>query len=125
MMPSLDKVFDVAVIGGGLTGAAIARDCATRRLSVALIEKEDLCAGGTGASAGLLHGGPRYFEPGAEASRTEAAEIETLQRIAPNLISRVPMIYPVRRDEPKSYLDRIETLAGATRKPHFRLDAHE
>lgn len=106
---SLDRVFDVAIIGGGLKGVAIARDCAMRRLSVALFEKDDLGCGGAAAHAGLMHGGPPPLEPGGETTRESCAEIYTLRRIAPNLFTRVPILIPALATEPRTSLDRVET----------------
>ena len=54
--------FDLLVIGGGINGAAIARDAAGRGLSVLLVEKDDLAAHTSGASSKLIHGGLRYLE---------------------------------------------------------------
>ena len=54
------KEFDVIVVGGGITGAGTARDCALRGLSVLLIERDDIATGATGRNHGLLHSGARY-----------------------------------------------------------------
>jgi len=53
--------YDVVVIGGGVTGAGVARDLSLRGLSVLLLEKGDWGAGTTGASSWMIHGGPRYL----------------------------------------------------------------
>ena len=55
------SVFDVVIIGGGITGACIARDAARRGLSVALIEKRDFSCGTSSGSSKLVHGGLRYL----------------------------------------------------------------
>ena len=55
---------DVMVIGGGITGCAVARDAAARGLSVLLVERTDLAAGTSSRSTKLLHGGLRYLEHG-------------------------------------------------------------
>ena len=57
--------FDLAVIGGGINGAGIARDAAGRGLRVVLIEQNDLASGTSSASSKLIHGGLRYLEHGA------------------------------------------------------------
>jgi glycerol-3-phosphate dehydrogenase len=54
--------FDVLVIGGGITGAGIARDAAMRGLSVALVEASDFASGTSSRSSRLIHGGVRYLE---------------------------------------------------------------
>ena len=59
-----DADVDVMVIGGGITGCAVARDAAARGLAVLLVEKSDLAAGTSGRSTKLLHGGLRYLEHG-------------------------------------------------------------
>ena len=56
----LKNKYDVIVIGGGITGAGTARDCAMRGLSVLLIERFDFAQGATGRNHGLLHSGARY-----------------------------------------------------------------
>jgi glycerol-3-phosphate dehydrogenase len=57
-----NEPFDVAIVGGGITGAGIARDAALRGLKVALIEKLDFAAGTSSKSSKLVHGGLRYLE---------------------------------------------------------------
>jgi glycerol-3-phosphate dehydrogenase len=59
-----EDTFDLLVIGGGITGAGIALDAASRGLSVALVEKDDFAAGTSGRSSRLIHGGLRYLEHG-------------------------------------------------------------
>lgn len=59
-MKELDKHYDAIVIGGGATGAGIARDCALRGISVLLVERYDFTSGATGRNHGLLHSGARY-----------------------------------------------------------------
>ena len=56
------NIFDIVVVGGGITGASIARDAAMRGLSVALLEKDDFASGTSSRSTKLLHGGLRYLE---------------------------------------------------------------
>ena len=53
--------FDIVVIGGGVTGAGIALDAASRGLSVALVEAADLASGSSSRSSKLIHGGLRYL----------------------------------------------------------------
>src|SRR5439155_1827430 len=56
---------DVLIIGGGITGAGIARDAASRGFRTALIDKADFGAGTSSHSSRLIHGGIRYLEQGA------------------------------------------------------------
>lgn len=91
--------FDILVIGGGITGAGIARDAAMRGFKTALIDKGDFASGTSSKSSKLVHGGVRYlemFEFGLvfEASR----ERRTLWNIAPNLATPLPFLFPVYRD---------------------------
>ena len=79
--------FDLAIIGGGINGAGIARDAAGRGLSVLLLEQNDLASATSSASTKLIHGGLRYLALGAFGLVREAlAERETLMRIAPHLV---------------------------------------
>src|SRR6266704_4699407 len=84
--------FDVLVLGGGITGAGIAHDAATRGLTVALVEKDDFAAGTSGRSSRLVHGGLRYLEHGDFGLVRESLwERGTLFRLAPHLVRPVPM----------------------------------
>ncbi len=89
---------DVLVIGGGITGAGIARDAALRGFRVALVDKGDFGAGTSSHSSRLIHGGLRYLEQRGfrlvfEASR----ERRVLLRIAPHLVRPLPFLFPVYR----------------------------
>jgi glycerol-3-phosphate dehydrogenase len=89
---------DVLVIGGGITGAGIARDAALRGFRTALVDKGDFGAGTSSHSSRLIHGGIRYLEQGNlrlvfEASR----ERRVLLRIAPHLVRPLPFLFPVYR----------------------------
>ena len=83
---AVDADCDLLVIGGGINGAAIARDAAGRGLRVLLCERDDLAAHTSGASTRLLHGGLRYLEHGELRLVAQAlAERERLLRLAPQL----------------------------------------
>ena len=56
----MSREYDVIIVGGGITGAGTARDCAMRGLKTLLLERLDLTAGATGRNHGLLHSGARY-----------------------------------------------------------------
>jgi len=89
--------FDVAVIGGGITGAGIARDAAMRGLSVVLIEAEDFASGTSSRSSKMIHGGLRYLAMGDLALVREAAsERKIVQAIAPHLARAVPFVMPAK-----------------------------
>ncbi len=90
--------FDLLVIGGGITGAGIARDAALRGLTVALVERDDFASGTSSRSSRLIHGGVRYLEHGYlklvfEASRERRA----LLRNAPHLVRPLRFTWPVYR----------------------------
>jgi len=85
--------YDVVVIGGGLPGAALARDCALRGLSVALFEAEDLGVGRSGAGA-LIFGLDHTFFPAPAGDVDDARrELAILRRVAPHFLCPVPLLY--------------------------------
>src|SRR5947208_2479031 len=87
--------FDLAIIGGGINGAGIARDAAGRGLRVLLVEQNDLASATSSASTKLIHGGLRYLEQGAIRLVHEAlAEREVLLRNAPHLIRPLRFVLP-------------------------------
>ncbi len=87
---------DVLIIGGGITGAGIARDAALRGWSVALVEKEDFGFGTSSRSSKIVHGGVRYLEYGHFLLvRESARERRVVQSIAPHLVHRLDFLYPV------------------------------
>ena len=89
--------FDVAVIGGGITGAGVARDAAMRGLSVVLLEAEDFASGTSSRSSKMIHGGLRYLPMGDIALVREAAsERKAVQAIAPHLARETPFVIPAR-----------------------------
>ncbi|MBW3534133.1 MAG: glycerol-3-phosphate dehydrogenase/oxidase [Gemmatimonadetes bacterium] len=87
---------DVLVVGGGITGAGVARDATLRGWSVGLVEKEDFGFGTSGRSSKIVHGGVRYLEYGQVfLVRESARERKVLKRIAPHLVHPIPFLYPV------------------------------
>ncbi len=90
-----DRTYDVAVIGGGIIGAGVARDAALRGLSVALVEKGDFGSGTTAGSTRLIHGGLRYLEMyDFGLVRMDLREREILLRIAPHLVKPLEFLIP-------------------------------
>jgi glycerol-3-phosphate dehydrogenase len=88
--------FDVLVVGGGITGAGVAREAALQGFSVALVEARDFASGTSSRSSKLIHGGLRYLQQGEVGLVREAAtERRTLRRIAPHLTVTAPMLVPV------------------------------
>lgn len=95
--------WDLLVIGGGVHGAAIARDAAARGLSVMLVEKTDFGAGTSSRSSKLAHGGLRYlehFEVGLV--RESLQERDALLRIAPHLAWPLPFLIPLSGPRPRA-----------------------
>jgi glycerol-3-phosphate dehydrogenase len=91
---------DLLVIGGGITGAGIARDAAMRGLSTALVEQQDFAGGTSSRSSRLIHGGLRYLEEGALSLVFEASrERHTLLRLAPHLVRPLPFVFPVHQGD--------------------------
>jgi len=96
-----DRIFDLIVIGGGITGAGVARDAALRGLATLLLEKRDYASGVSSKTTRLVHGGLRYlanFEVDlvAEALRERAI----LRRQCPYLITPMPILIPIYKGDP-------------------------
>ena len=89
-------MYDVVVIGGGITGAGIARDAALRGLKVALFEKNDYASGTSSKSSKLIHGGLRYLEHGEIGLVFESVSERRVQtRVAPHLVRPLPFLIPI------------------------------
>ncbi len=97
--------FDIVVIGGGITGAAVARDAALRGLSVIVLEKDDFGSGTSSRSGRLVHGGMRYLANLQLALVRQALrEREHMLRLAPHLCLPRPFFLLVHRGYPESLL---------------------
>lgn len=112
--------FDVLVIGGGITGAGVALDAASRGLSVALVERDDFASGTSSKSSKLIHGGLRYLQQGDIRLVYQALrERQRLLRNAPHLVSVLPFLIPVlTKDGPVS-----RKIAKALRSALWMYDA--
>lgn len=87
--------FDLLVIGGGITGAAIARDAAMRGMKTALIEKGDFASGTSSKSSKMIHGGLRYLKQlDIGLVKESLAERTKLLRLAPHLVRPAPFLIP-------------------------------
>jgi glycerol-3-phosphate dehydrogenase len=87
--------FDVVVIGGGITGAGVALDAATRGYSVALVEKADFASGTSSRSSKLIHGGLRYLQQFDLGLVREALlERQLMVKLAPHLVTPLKMVVP-------------------------------
>ena len=100
--------FDVAVVGGGITGAGIARHAAACGLATLLLEADDFAAGTSSRSTKLIHGGLRYLAMGdIRLVREGALERKSLLAMAPHLIEPRNMLVPAR-----SLLEHVKLRAG-------------
>ncbi|MEO7428574.1 MAG: glycerol-3-phosphate dehydrogenase/oxidase [Acidimicrobiales bacterium] len=88
--------FDVLVIGGGVTGAGVALDAASRGLRTALVERDDFASGTSSKSSKLVHGGLRYLQNGDVRLVYEALrERQRLRHNAPHLVRLLPFLIPI------------------------------
>ncbi len=88
--------YDIAIVGGGITGAGIARDAALRGLRVALFEKSDYGAGTSSKSSKLIHGGLRYLEQGEIGLVFESVTERRVQcQVAPHLVRPLSFLVPI------------------------------
>jgi glycerol-3-phosphate dehydrogenase len=90
-----EEEFDVVVVGGGITGAGVALDAATRGYSVALLERADYASGTSSRSSKLVHGGLRYlqnFDLGLV--REALLERQLMVALAPHLVRPLPLVVP-------------------------------
>ena len=100
--------YDLAIIGGGINGAGIARDAAGRGLRVLMVEQNDLASGTSSASSKLIHGGLRYLEHRAfRLVRAALAEREVLLSVAPHLIRPMRFVLPAYPGPRSALLLRI------------------
>jgi glycerol-3-phosphate dehydrogenase len=126
-----DEPFDVLVIGGGITGAGVALDAASRGYSVALVEKGDYARGTSSRSSKLVHGGLRYlqnFDLGLV--REALLERQLLAALAPHLVRPLPLIVPAfdgaRPDRMVGIgLNMYDVMARGRRRRDANLDGRE
>lgn len=103
-----DPTFDIAIVGGGVNGAGIARDAAGRGARVLLLEQGDLAQGTSSASTKLIHGGLRYLEHYEFALvRESLMERERLWAIAPHIIWPLRFVLPHRKGLRPAWLLRL------------------
>ncbi len=128
----MSSSYDVIVIGGGVTGAGVARDCAMRGLKTLLLERASPGMATTAASTHLIHGGLRYLLYDRLTTHTTCWDSGHIARIARPLLSRLPILWPVYSWHTHG-LETVETLLEAYDgfqrmkggKPHLRLSAEE
>lgn len=110
---------DILVVGGGITGAGVARDAALRGMRVGLVEKGDFGCGTSSRSSKIIHGGVRYLEYlQLGLVRESARERQILCGLAPHLVHRIPFLYPVFEGESllkiRAGLKLFDLLAGSS-----------
>ncbi|CAM3347456.1 MULTISPECIES: anaerobic glycerol-3-phosphate dehydrogenase subunit A [Yersinia] len=106
---------DVIIIGGGATGAGIARDCARRGLGCILLERHDIATGATGRNHGLLHSGARYAVTDGESAKECIEENRILKRIARHCIEPTNGLFITLPEDSLEYQQQFITrcqLAG-------------
>lgn len=135
--PSIDSLtnttFDLAVIGGGITGAGVAQDAASRGLRVVVFEKSDFASGTSSKSTKLIHGGLRYLKNGQVSVVRESLKERQLQmQLAPHMVWSVPFVVPTYRGRFFKNLTLgiglwvYDLLAGLrNRRFHKRINARE
>src|SRR5579859_4232860 len=97
-----EETFDLVVIGGGITGAGVALDAASRGLEVALVEKADFAAGTSSKSSKLIHGGLRYLEHAQFKLVFEGTnERALLMRLCPHLARPLAFLMPAYKESPR------------------------
>ena len=100
--------YDLAVIGGGVNGAGIARDAAGRGLSVLLVEQHDLAAHTSSASSKMIHGGLRYLEHYEFGLvRKALQEREILLAAAPHIIRPLRVVMPHDTGQRPAWMIRL------------------
>ena len=105
---SQPSAHDVIVIGGGVTGAGVARDLSLRGVSVLLLDKGDWGAGTSGSSSWMIHGGPRYLEFDWDTTRLSTRDAGYIVTIARNIVYRIVFVIPVLPHD-KNNIERMET----------------
>ncbi len=110
---------DVLIIGGGATGAGIARDLALRGVYCLLLETGDFCHGASGGNHGLLHSGGRYAVKDPTSASECALENEVLRRVAPFCVEDTGGLFVSLPEDDRSFAD---TFVGACRSAGVPLE---
>ncbi len=123
----MQRIYDLAIIGGGINGCGIARDAAGRGYSVFLCEMSDLASGTSSRSTKLIHGGLRYLEQlDFRLVREALTEREVLWRIAPHIVRPMRFVLPYRAGLRPAWMLRLglflyDHLGGRKRLPGTRV----
>lgn len=118
-------LFDLLVIGGGIAGAGVAQNAASRGLSVLLVEKDDFASGTSSRTTKLIHGGLRYLEQfRLKLTRDLAMERARLEKLAPHMVRDFSFILPLSKRHPvfnwKAHLGLTlyDLVALSSQSPH-------
>lgn len=120
------ELYDIAVIGGGINGAGVARDAAGRGLKVLLVEQNDFASATSSASTKLIHGGLRYLEYYELRLVSESlAERKVMLRIAPHIIWPLEFVLPHEKHLRPAWMIRAglflyDRIGGRTSLPKSR-----
>jgi glycerol-3-phosphate dehydrogenase len=115
----------VLIIGGGVTGAGIARDLALRGVNCVIVEKHDINAGASGANHGLLHSGARYVSSDAHSAEECRDESRILKKMAPDCIEDTGGLFVAVAGDDETYIAEFPQLCTKSRIPVKELDIKE
>lgn len=116
---------DVLIIGGGVTGAGVARDLALRGIKSIVVERADLNAGASGSNHGLLHSGARYILTDPESAWECHEENELLKRLAPQCIEETGGIYMAVAGDDEKYVADFPHLCAKSGVPVEELNLQD
>lgn len=121
-----DGILDLVVIGGGITGAGVAREATLRGMKALVVDKGDFSSGTSSRSSKLIHGGLRYLAQGdIGLVRESARERAVLRRLAPHLAKPLAMLVPTSslagRLKMQAGLWSFEKLAGDQKGEHYQV----
>ena len=115
----MNNTYDVIIIGGGATGAGIARDCSLRGIKALLLERSDISTGATGRNHGLLHSGARYAVTNHESAEECIRENMILRKIAAHCVEETDGLFITL---PEDSLEYQSVFVEACRKAGIRAD---
>lgn len=116
---------EVLIVGGGATGAGIARDLSLRGVSTVLVEKKDFASGASGRNHGLLHSGGRYAVSDPVAARECITENRILKRIAPHCVEETEGLFVSLPEDGNDFRDRFLQACLAVEIPAVLLSRDE
>ena len=115
----------VLIIGGGVTGAGIARDLALRGVTSVLAEKKDINAGASGANHGLLHSGARYVSSDMLSAKECRDEGKILKKVAPDCIEDTGGLFVAVAGDDENYIADFPHLCAKGQIPVTEVDVKE